>query len=193
MKIAITKPLFAWDALADSPSLQTIREFLQTIPDDKLLDSLRTARGKGRDDYPVTVLWGTFLLAIVLRHRTMDACLEELERNPALRLLLGIEEEQDVPKPHNMSRFAATLGEEPHLALLRGVFDEQVQRLGVAIPDFGKDTAGDSTGLAGRAAESKALRAAEEEQGLPQPSGGRKEYKDDEGKVTKVVEWFGYK
>ncbi len=193
MKIALTKPLFAWDALADSPSLQTIREFLHTIPDDKLLDSLRTARGKGRDDYPVTVLWGAFLLSIVLRHHSMDACLQELERNPALRLLVGIEAEQDVPKPHNMSRFAATLGEEPHLTLLRGVFDDLVQRLGAAVADFGKDTAGDSTGLAGRAAESKSLRAAEEEQGLPQPSGGRKEYKDDDGNVTKVVEWFGYK
>jgi hypothetical protein len=29
--------------------------------------------------------------------------------------------------------------------------------------------------------------------GLPLPAGGRKEYKDDEGRVTKVVEWFGYK
>ena len=38
-------------------------------------------------------------------------------------------------------------------------------------------------------------KAAQEEidEGLPQASGGRKEYKDDEGKVTKVVEWFGFK
>jgi hypothetical protein len=193
MKIAITKPLFAWDALEDSPSLQTLREFLLTIPDDRLLDSLRAARCKGRDDYPVTALWGTFLLSIVLRHHTMDACLEELQRNPALRLLVGIENEEDVPKPHNMSRFAATLGEEPHLSLLRGVFDHLVQRLGAAVPDLGKNTAGDSTGLAGRAADSETLRAAEVKQGLPQPSGGRKEYKDDDGNVTKVVEWFGYK
>jgi hypothetical protein len=28
---------------------------------------------------------------------------------------------------------------------------------------------------------------------LPQPSGGRKEYKDDAGQVTQVYEWFGYK
>ena len=35
--------------------------------------------------------------------------------------------------------------------------------------------------------------AAEHEQGLPQPQGGRKEYKDAEGKVTKVIQWFGYK
>jgi hypothetical protein len=29
--------------------------------------------------------------------------------------------------------------------------------------------------------------------GLPLPAGGRKEYRDDQGRVTKVVEWFGYK
>jgi hypothetical protein len=34
---------------------------------------------------------------------------------------------------------------------------------------------------------------AEIEDDLPQASGGRKEYTDDTGKVTKVVEWFGYK
>lgn len=193
MKIALTKPLFAWDALEDSPSLQTLREILAIIPDEKLLAALRHGRGKGRDDYPVTVLWGTLLLSIVLRHRTMDDCLQELERNPTLRLLVGIEAEEQVPKAHNMSRFAATLGEEPHLTLLRETFDTLVRRLGAAVPDFGRDTAGDSTGLAGRAADSHKLRAAEAQQGLPQPSGGRKEYKDDDGKVTKVVEWFGYK
>ena len=68
-----------------------------------------------------------------------------------------------------------------------------VSRLGRAVPDLGQHTAGDSTGLAGRAADSARLREAEVEQGLPQPSGGRKEYKDDDGHVTKVVEWFGYK
>jgi Transposase DDE domain/Transposase domain (DUF772) len=193
MKIAITKPLFAWDALEDSPSLQSLRVLLESIPDHELLESLRAARGKGRDDYPVEVLWGTLVLAIALRHVSIDACLEELRRNPALRLLLGIEEEDRVPGPDNMSRFLATLGEEPHLTRLRRIFDAQVSRLGAVIGDFGKDTAGDSTGLAGRAAVSEKLRTAEIEQGLPQPSGGRKEYKDDDGKVTKVVEWFGYK
>lgn len=193
MRIAITKPLFAWDALEDSLPLQTLREFLAAIPDERLLDSLRNARGKGRNDYPVSVLWGSLLLAIVLRHHTMDACLQELERNPALALLIGIESENEVPKPHNMSRFMVTLGEQPHLSLLREIFDVLVQRLGAVVPDLGKDTAGDSTGLAGRVAESKALRQEEKKQGLPQPTGGRKEYRDDDGKVTEIVEWFGYK
>ncbi len=126
-------------------------------------------------------------MAIVLRHHSLDACLEELQRNAALCLLIGSEAEDAVPQPHNLSRFLATLGEEPHLTHLRHVFAVLVQRLGVAVPDIGKDTAGDSTGLAGRVAASADLRQAEERQGLPQPSGGRKEYKDDDGTVTKVV------
>jgi len=193
MKIAITKPLFAWDALEDSPSLKSIRLLLEAIPDHALLQSLREARGKGRDDYPSEVLWGTLLLAIALRHVSTDACLEDLKRNPALRLLIGIETEDKVPDADNMSRFLAKLGEEPHLTHLRGVFDVMAKRLGLVVGDLGRDTAGDSTGLSGRAAMSEKLRAAEAEQGLPQPTGGKKEYKDDDGKVSHVVEWFGYK
>ncbi len=193
MKIAIARPLFAWDALEDSPSLQSLRTLLEAVPDHALLQSLRAARGKGRDDYPVEVLWGTLLLAVALRHVSLDACLEELRRNPALRLLIGCETEDAVPKSDNLSRFLAVLGEEPHLGHLRAVFDVMVRRLGLVVGDLGRDTAGDSTGLAGRAAVSGPLRAAEGAQGLPQPSGGRKEYQDDDGHVTKVVEWFGYK
>jgi len=193
MKIAITKPLFAWDALEDSPSLRSIRALLEAIPDQALLASLRAARGKGRDDYPVEVLWGTLVLAIALRHISTGACIEDLKRNPALRLLIGIEAEDGVPDADNMSRFLARLGEEPHLTHLRAVFDVMAKRLGLVVRDLGQDTAGDSTALAGRAALSDKLRGAEIEQGLPQPTGGRKEYQDDEGKVTHVVEWFGYK
>lgn len=193
MKIAITRPLFAWDALEDSPSLKSIRVLLEAIPDHALLEALRAGRGKGRDDYPVEVLWGTLLLAIALRHVSTDACIEELKRNPALRLLIGIEDEAAVPDADNMSRFLAKLGEESYLVHLRGIFDVMAKRLGLVVGDLGKDTAGDSTGLSGRAALSEKLRAAEAEQGLPQPTGGKKEYKDDDGKVTHVVEWFGYK
>ena len=87
MRIAITKPLFAWDCLEDSPSLQTTGRFLEAVPDGKLLESLRRARGKGRNDYPVHVLWGVVLLTPLLRHSSFEACLGELRRNEALRRL----------------------------------------------------------------------------------------------------------
>ena len=56
------KPLFDWESLEDSPSLQTIKDLLAALPDAKLLESLRQARGNGRNDYPVHVLWGVVVL-----------------------------------------------------------------------------------------------------------------------------------
>jgi hypothetical protein len=192
MIVHAAKPLFAWDDLEDTPSLQTIRDLLAALPDAKLLDSLRTARGKGRDDYPVSVLWGVVVLRVVLRHVTTEAVLAELRRNEGLRRLIGIESEAGVPKKWNMSRFEEVLGQAPHRTLLKDIFNGLIQRLGVVVTDLGKDTAGDATALSARR---KPAEAAQEEidEGLPQASGGRKEYKDDEGKVTKVVEWFGFK
>jgi hypothetical protein len=192
MVIHTAKPLFAWDCLEDSPSLQTIKDLLAALPDGKLLNSLRAARGKGRNDYPVSVLWGVVVLRIALRHITTEAVLAELRRNEGLRRLIGIESEAGVPKPWNLSRFEEVLGQEPHRTLLKEVFDVLIQRLGVAVIDLGTNTAGDATGLSARR---KPEETAQEEMAeeLPQASGGRKEYKDDQGKVTKVVEWFGFK
>jgi hypothetical protein len=186
------KPLLDWESLEDSPSLQTIKDLLAARPDAKLLDSLRRARGKGRNDYPVHVLWGVVVLRVVLRHVTTEAVLAELRRNDGLRRLIGIKSEAGVPKPWNLSRFEEVLGQEPHRSFLKEIFNVLIQRLGRAIADLGKDTAGDATALSAR---SKDEEAAQEEiaEGLPQASGGRKEYKDAEGNVTKVVEWFGFK
>ena len=192
MIIHSAQPLFAWDHLEDSPSLQTIKDLLAALPDTQLLNSLRDARGKGRDDYPVSVLWGVLVLRVALRHVTTEAVLAELRRNEGLRRLIGIESEARVPKPWNMSRFEEVLGQDPHRTLLKAVFNNLLVRLGVAIDDLGINTAGDATGLSARRKPQKAARH-ERDEGLPQASGGRKEYKDDTGTVTKVVEWFGFK
>ena len=192
MRIAQSKPLFAWDCLEDSSAVRTLRDLLAAIPDGKLLESLRASRGKGRNDYPVSVLWGVVLLTIALRHPHTEACLAELKRNSDLRRLIGIESEDKVPAKWNMSRFEETLGEESHRLLLPEIFNAMVQKLGAAVPSLGKESAGDATGLSARRGRSK---KAEQEiaEGLPQASGGRKEYKNDDGTVTKVVEWFGFK
>jgi Transposase DDE domain/Transposase domain (DUF772) len=193
MLIHFTKPLFAWEELDDSPTLADIRQLLAALPDAKLLESLRIARGKGRNDYPVRVLWGVEILRIALRHMYMEDCLAELRRNAGLRQLIGIDHESQVPSKWNMSRFEETLGQEPHRTLLKDVFNVMVQRLAAAIPDLGSHVAGDATALNARRKRNEASQRAEADDGLPQPSGGRKEYADDDGKVTKVVEWFGFK
>ena len=193
MQITLTKPLFAWDCLEDNPNLATIQKFLASVPDAKLLEGLRLHRGRGRNDCPVHVAWGVVLLRIALRHTSFVATLAELARNEALGRLIGIEKQEEVPDSWNISRFLDVLGREPHFSELRRIFDTMIQRLGLAVPDLGRNTAGDSTALHARSKEKAEHVKAEIAQGLPQPSGGRKEYTDDDGKVTKVVEWFGYK
>lgn len=187
MQIPSTAPLFAWGYLEDSPSLQTLGRLLEAVPDGPLLQALRERRGRGRNKYPVEALWGVVVLTIALRHTSIEACLAELERNAGMRLLIGIRTAAEVPKSWNLSRFLKTLGEPRFLALSRDAFGVMVERLGLAVPSLGAQTAGDSMGVSARQDRSKAP------EGLPQPTGGRKEYTDADGRVTKVVEWFGYK
>lgn len=182
MRLTVTQPLFAWEALDDSPSLQTVQAFLALAPDAPLLATLHRWRGRGRDDFPVASLWGVVLLTPLLRHATLEACLGDLRRNAALRRLIGLERERDVPKKWNVSRFLKVLGREPHLTLLREVFDTMVRRLAEAVPDLGVRLAGDSSGLSAR-------QESRPDPTLPAPAGGRKEYTDEHGAVTRVIEW----
>ncbi len=193
MRIAITRPLFDWQSLEDSPTLASLRELLASIPDAQLLEGLAQHRGRGRDDYPVTVLWGVVVLTALLRHKDFEACLAELRRNEGLRQLIDIPDENRVPKPWNISRFMAVLGREPHRTRLVEIFDQMARRLAAVVPSLGRHLAGDATALKAKKLRDAQAEAAETADGLPQPSGGRKEYRDDAGKVTEVYEWFGYK
>ena len=121
MIVAVTKPLFAWDCLEDNPSLTTVKKFLESVPDAKLLDGLRRHRGRGRNDCPVHVAWGVVLLRIALRHTSFVAILAELARNEALGRLIGIEKPENVPSSWNISRFLEHPG--AGAALLRTAAD----------------------------------------------------------------------
>jgi hypothetical protein len=149
--IHATKPLFAWSCLEDSPSLQTIRAVLSSLPDQTLLDRLARARGPGRNDYPVSVLWGVVVLSVLCRHVWLNDCLAELQRNPTLCDILGIRTVAAIPKPHNLSRFLDLLGQPPHQTALRALFDGLVKDLGGVVADLGKNTAGDTTALKAKA------------------------------------------
>jgi len=77
MNLYRTPSLFAWDRLEDSPDLRVVQEFFRLLPDARLLDALEQARGKGRNDYPIRVLWFCALLQPLLRHQTMEQTLAE--------------------------------------------------------------------------------------------------------------------
>ncbi len=188
IRIATTDPLFAWEKLPDSPDLLSLRFLLGLLPDRPLLEALRAHRGKGRNDYPLHLLWRVHVSRYLLRHATLEACLAELGRNPALRRAVGIEDGQGVPEAWNMSRFLEVLGQPAHLALMREMFRKLAGRLAGAVPDLGRHLAGDSAALTAQKS-----RRSQAPGSLPQPAGGKKEYTDDAGQVMKVYEWFGYK
>jgi hypothetical protein len=187
MKLYTTDPLFAWNRLDDSPDLKTISRFFAQLPDARLLEALIASRGKGRDDYPIRVLWFCALLQPLLRHPTLRLTLAELERNQDLRRLGGMDSVQAVPKAWNMSRFLRLLGQEPFRTLLEEVFNRMVKRLAKEHLSLGVHAAGDATHLAARRYRGRAPQL------RPQPDGGRKEYTDAEGRTTHLLEWFGYK
>ena len=89
MRINVTQPLFAWAALEDSPTLSVVRRCMEAVPDAALLEGLRRARGRGRDDFPVALLWGVALLTPLLRHASYDACLGEVPPQPGAETSLG--------------------------------------------------------------------------------------------------------
>ncbi|MDA8378933.1 MAG: transposase [Planctomycetia bacterium] len=189
MHIFTTDKLFDWKSLDDAPDLKIIQSFLNVLPDEKILVALRTRRYKGRNDYPVSVLWRVHLLRYILRHPDMAACLADLGRNPLLRELCLIDSPAGVPKPWNMSRFEEVLGEPKHLTLLREMFNKLIRKLGSVVPDLGQHTAADSACLKARAD----THPENDTSGLPQPTGGKKEYRDEKGQVVRSFIWFGYK
>lgn len=189
MKIHTTKPLFAWDCLETTPVFETVRNFFEALPDAKLLEALHAHRSKGRDDYPIMVLWSVYLLRILFRHPTMTAMLEELHRNPALCHLIGIDDEKQIPRKYNMSRFEQVLGMDIHLPHLSFIFATMVRLLASEVKDLGKHSAGDASAL--HAHKSRSMNRSNST--LAQPSGGKKEYRDDDGTVIEVYQWFGYK
>jgi Transposase DDE domain len=85
------------------------------------------------------------------------------------------------------------LGQEPHRTLLKDIFNVSIQRLGIEVAGLGSHVAADATGLSARRKREEKGQKKEIKEGLPQASGGRKEYTDDQRNVTKVVQWFGFK
>lgn len=219
MRLLCTDPLFPWHKLPDSPDLTALAQLLEDLPDQPLIEALRRHRGHGRNDYPVHHLWRIHLASYFLRHPTREACLFELGRNPSLRRALGIEEGQALPSSYNMSRFEEVLGLPEHQPLVQAMFQELTGRLGQAVPDLGRHVAGDSAALSARRHAADKPKEASQPPGpadqpqdatppdpanpnpagldpagpLPQPTGGKKEYKDENGKVVRTYLWYGYK
>lgn len=191
MLIQATNPLFPWEELEVSPTLATLKDPLRAIPDTQLLAALKEGRHNGCDTYPVSTLWGVLLLSPSFG--TLPP--KPVSNNSDATRLCACSSALIVMTPFptaGTSPASSSFSVELPTSIRPATSSLHGATLRVAAPDLVQHTTGDSTGLCGRREPNAARVKAEIEDGLPQASGGREEHKDDEGTVTKVVEWFGY-
>ena len=103
-----------------------------------------------------------------------------------------METEAQLPHHWNLSRFLDVLGHPGHLAEMHECFDRMVQRLVGVVPHWGRRLAGDATAWNARRGDAT-RQESETARGWPPPTGGRTESLDADGRVERVVEWFGSK
>lgn len=83
------KSFFSWKDLDDLGDLKRLKLVIDTMPDQKLVRTLREIRGNGRNDHPPTAMWNSVLAGIVYQHQSIESLRRELKRNAQLRELCG--------------------------------------------------------------------------------------------------------
>ena len=115
------------------------------MDDEALMLRLEARRGNGRNDYPVRVMWNLIIAMKVFGHRTIESFRRELARNSQLRKICGLEDfgrkKHLVPPARVFSGFLQLLAEDQED--IDAMFNGMVVELGVDLPEFGKDAAGD--------------------------------------------------
>jgi hypothetical protein len=125
--------------------LERLGLVLEGLDDESLMLRLEAKRYKGRDDYPVRVMWNLFIAMKIFGHRTISSFRRELSRNSQLRRICGLDDfarkRHLVPPARVFSRFIKALINEQ--AEIDRIFTGTVSELIENLPDFGENTAGD--------------------------------------------------
>ena len=124
--------------------LQDFMNVLRNIPDEKLIHILECKRGKGRDDYPIPVMWRLFLAQRFFGHKTVASLRRELDRNSQLRRVCGLEYckgKHLIPSDRVFTNFKKLLIECRDARL--DIFDELKEYMYDNMEDFGKEIAAD--------------------------------------------------
>jgi hypothetical protein len=125
--------------------LERLQLALEGMDDEALMRRLEAKRGKGRNDYPVRVLWNLIIAMKIFGHRTVESFRRELSRNAQLRKICGLDDfgrkRHLVPPARVFTRFLKQLADEQ--AEIDKLFGETVAELSEELPAFGKNAAGD--------------------------------------------------
>ena len=192
MAIIPQRTLFSWEEIEPLGDLERLQLVVETLPDEDLMRTLETARGRGRDDYPVRAMWNSVLAGMIFQHPSIESLRRELSRNAQLRMVCGFSG-PNPPPASAYTRFFDRLYD--HLPAIEALFDRLVDAVNDLLPDFGERLAIDS-----KAIPSWASRPPKDPTSDGRRDGdadfGKKEYRGqrDDGTIwSKVATWFGYK
>jgi len=200
MAIIQQKLLFSWKDLQNDlytlGDLERLQLVIETMPDAKLMKSLRSLRGKGRNDYPIEAMWNSMLAGIVYEHASIECLRRELSRNAQLREMCGFNPllgATAVPSKSAYNRFLTNLLH--HESLIKEMFDCLVKELILHFPDFGKNLAGDGKAIHSFGKPSKKIMEGDRRR-ENDADWGTKKYRgvNKEGKLwEKIKSWFGFR
>jgi len=125
--------------------LERLQLALEGMDDEALMRRLEAKRGKGRNDYPIRVLWNLIIAMKIFGHRTVESFRRELSRNAQLRKICGLRDNGRkhhlVPPSRVFTRFLKQLADDQ--LEIDEMFTETVAELGAELPEFGQSAAGD--------------------------------------------------
>lgn len=197
--------LFSWkdfhDDLQNLGDLERFKLVIETMPDQKLIQILRTLRTKGRNDHPIEAMWNSILGGIVFEHVSIESLRRELRRNAQFREMCGFSPlagVNAVPSKSAYSRFLShLLNLESHV---RKMFDTLVEELMITFPKFGVNLAGDGKAIHSLGKPPKKItnnsRLEDDRRREEDADWGVKKYHgvDADGKAwEKVKSWFGFR
>lgn len=140
--------IFDYAIVEELGDLERIHMCLAKIPAKDLLDTLNAERKNGRNDYPNEMLLNILIVKTICQCDTMEKIRRELLRNPTLRRICGLKDEDYrygkkdlVPEPRVFTLFLKRL--EKHQDLLDIMFLSLTEDMYELIPGFGEELAGD--------------------------------------------------
>jgi hypothetical protein len=183
--------LFAWKEIEEIGDLSRLKLLLENLPDEDLMQTLESARGNGRDDYPVRAMWNSLLAGIVFQHSTVESLRRELSRNGQLRLICGFNGK--LPAAYVYSRFLNNLLK--YQDQVEMIFEQVRWQVFAQLPDFGQSLATDGKAIHS-AARGKSKGNKEDRRGEHDANWGVKSYTvnhADGSTERKTSKWFGFK
>jgi hypothetical protein len=144
-KIITQGSIFDYSEIEVLGDIERLHLVFEGIDDEALMLRLEKRCGKGRNDYPVRVMWNLIIAMKVFGHRTVESFRRELNRNSQLRKICGLREffrrRHLVPPSRVFTRFFDLLQSEQ--SEVERIFTTTVSNLYKLLPDFGQKLAGD--------------------------------------------------